>query len=113
MTDDLTKVEQLAGGGKTKVGGKWKTLDELSVKDAAMIKAGGSARCRRRTDKAIDESRANNMHREISSALQKFENVANDIVRFKAEGRSLPQDKLVKQYIEEVIICLKNALINL
>ena len=111
-TDDYAKVERLAAGGRIKVAGRNVTLDQLSVKDARLINAGSGVR-RRRTDRAIDESRAINMHREISSALQKFEDVANDIIRFKSEGRPLLHDELVKQYIAEVISCLKKALKSL
>jgi hypothetical protein len=109
-TDDLAKVEKLAAGSKIKINGRMKGIDELTVKEAAQLKSSKHEhKFQSFSDAELDQRRSENIHRELSTLLLKFEDVANDIARYKSEGRPLSESKRVKKYVEEVILCLRQA----
>lgn len=106
-SENLDKVERLAAGEKILIGNQKKSIEEITVKEAMLIKQTTVKKSVELTDKQIDLKRAENAHREIATFIERVDDLAKDLIRYRKSNIEIKEVGLIKQYIKDTIICLK------
>lgn len=106
-SENLDKVERLAAGEKILIGNQKKSIEEITVKEALLIKQTTVKKSVELTDKQIDLKRAEVAHREIATFIERVDDLAKDLIRYKKSNIEIKEIGLIKQYIKDTIVCLK------
>ena len=106
---ELKKVTVLAKGGKILVGGKYKNLSQLTIKDIHSIKEKklSEPKAFDVDEEERDFDRAQNAHRRFSTLCEEISDWANDLTRYKKNKIEIENKDMLKKYLEETIKCLE------
>ena len=101
------QINTLASGGKIKISGQFKKLEELNVKDMSSIAKKKAIDPFDVDENEVDSKKAENAHRRLVTLVEEISNWVEDLNRFQEQGIEIKERTLVKMYIGETIICLK------
>lgn len=110
---DTKKIDSLAKGGKISVCGSYKTISQLTVKDISLLGYESKTQKSNRDndeeeDQERDINRAKNAYRRLATLVEEINDWSNDLIRFREEKLEINKKELVKKYVKETIVCLKN-----
>lgn len=97
----LNKVETLAKGGTVSVGGRRKSISELTVSDANKLRSPPKAPDKEPSAAQIDKARASTAHRELTSLIEEINDWCQDLMRFRQRGITIEEVHLVVEYLKE------------
>ncbi|MGE3611725.1 MAG: hypothetical protein AB7I27_19195 [Bacteriovoracaceae bacterium] len=108
-TVEPKKIESLAKGGKVFVGGRYKTLPELSVKDVTIISKQEAIKPEPlyHDEKTLDLHKSKIAHRRLATLIEEIADWSLDLKRFSSQNIQIKNSPLVKRYVKETIECLK------
>lgn len=108
---DLKKVETLAAGGKVLVGGKRKSIDEITVAEATKLKK-CSGSMPEPTQSERDRELAETAHRQICTLAESLADWCSDLTRIQKRGLEITNSLMVKDYLREVVLTA-NSLVKM
>lgn len=100
------QINILAKGGKIRISGKLKKLEELTIKDMSAFSKKKEIDPFDVDEKEVDLRKAWNAHRRLVTLVEEISNWVEDLNRFQEQGIEIKERTLVKMYIGETIICL-------
>lgn len=108
---DLKKVETLAAGGKVLIGGKRKSIDEITVAEATKLKK-SSGTLPEPTPSERDRELAEMAHRQLCTLAESLVDWCTDLSRLQKRGIEITNSPMVKEYLKEVVVSV-NTLVKL
>lgn len=108
--DDPKKVAALASGQKIDIGGTLKTINQLTVKEAKLLKESEPNRKTRKRKVNTERKLALTLQEELATTFEKLDDIAKTIKRLHLEGNEIQKRDSLKDYLTLTIMSLQEIL---